>query len=130
MRSLLVAACVIALVACDPSTPALTTMDPSGTTSTLIDDTCDRLATDTARYLELVVAVLDETPLDEFRNRESWTEPLLALEEQGDLLDARTDRMRCDPARIQADAFARARLDPESGLSAYLLELLGQGSSE
>lgn len=105
-------------------------MDPSGTTTTLANDTCDRLATDTARYLELVVAVLDETPLDDFRDREAWTESLLALKEQGDLLDTRADRMRCDPARIQAEAFARARLDPESGLAAYLLEWLGQGSGE
>lgn len=125
MRTLLVAVCVVALAACDPGTPTLTTTDPSDPTTTLADDTCDRIATDTARYLELVVAVLDETPLDEFRDREAWTEPLFALEEQGEVLDGRSDRMGCDPARIQAEAFARAQLDPESGISVYLLELLG-----
>jgi hypothetical protein len=122
--------CLLVLAGCDPSTPTLTTMDPSGTTTTLADDTCDRIATDTARYLELVVAVLDETPLDEFRDREAWTEPLFALEEQGEILDARADRLQCDPARVQAEAFAQARLDPQSGLSTYLLELLGLMESE
>lgn len=125
VRSLLVVLCVVALAACDSSTPTLTTIDPSEPTTTLVDDTCDRLATDTARYLELVVAVLDETALDEFRDRETWTEPLHALEEQGEILDTRAERLGCDPARLQADAFAQARLDPESGLSAYLLDLLG-----
>jgi hypothetical protein len=76
------------------------------------------------------VAVLDETPLDEFRDREAWTEPLFALEEQGEILDARADRLQCDPARVQAEAFAQARLDPQSGLSTYLLELLGLMESE
>jgi hypothetical protein len=125
VRPLLVLLCVLAVAACDPSTPTLTTMDPLASTTTLADDTCDRVATDTARYLELTVAVLDETTLDEFRDREAWPEPLLALEEQGEILDSRADRLRCDPARIQADAFAQARLEPKSGLSQYLLELWG-----
>jgi hypothetical protein len=125
VKSLVVAVCVVSIAACDPSTPTLTTMDPSAPTTTLLNDTCERLATDTARYLELVVAILDETPLDEFRDREAWTEPLFALEEQGDILDSRAERMACDPARIQAQAFAQARLNPQSGLSQYLLELWG-----
>ena len=115
------------LVGCDSSgRSSLTTVAPDATTTTVPDDTCQRLATDTARYLELVVEVISDTPVDEFRDRESWPEEVAALEQQGEALDARSDRMECDPAQVQAAALAQANVEPGSGLAELLLEFLGQ----
>lgn len=119
----------ILLTACEPASSPLTTV-PAGTpttTTSIVDDTCDRLATDTARYLELVVRVLDETPLEEFRDRDRWPEALFALQLQGADLDLRADALGCDPAAVQEQAFRRASLGHDGRLAGYLLELLGQG---
>lgn len=118
----------LVLAACD-SGPATPTTAPPGqptTTTTIQNDTCARLAEDTARYLETVVEVLDDLSLDEVRDPSAWPEPMVALQQQGDDLDARAEAMRCDRAEIQTAAFAIARLDPDSGLADYLLVLLGQ----
>ena len=80
-----------------------------------------------ADYLESLMEVLDQTTLDEIRDRDSWPEALVALKQQGSDLDARSAAMRCDPAAVQAAAFDAARLDPESDLALYLLDLLGRG---
>jgi hypothetical protein len=113
------------VVACDTSSPTLTTAPPGAPTTTIVDDTCDRLATDVARYLELVVDVLDDTPLETFRDPDSWPEALFALQQQGEALDLRAAAMGCDPAEVQARAFARSGARPDSGLASYLLGLLG-----
>jgi hypothetical protein len=119
-------ACAL-LAACDPSPSTLTTIPPGTptTTTSIVDDTCDQLATDTARYLELVLRVLDETSLEEFRDRDRWPEALFALQLQGADLDLRSDALGCDPAAVQEQAFQRARLGHDGRLAGYLLELLG-----
>lgn len=117
-------ACTL-FAACDSSTPPLTTAPPGATPTTIAGDTCERLGDDAARYLELVVDVLDDTTLDDFRDRDRWPEALHALEEQGRDLDARSRAMRCDPAQIRERALTGARLTPDSGLAHFLLELLG-----
>ncbi|WKZ82474.1 MAG: hypothetical protein QY307_10385 [Acidimicrobiia bacterium] len=128
-RAVSLAAVVLALAACStPSAPIPTTAPPGtpSTVTTIEDDTCGLLATDTARYLESVMAVLDQTTLDEARDRESWPEGMVALEQMGKDLDLRSQAMRCDRARVQTQAFEEARLDPQSELAQYLLHLLGQ----
>lgn len=125
---LLILALVLTVAACDSSTPSIPTTAPGSTTSTTIeDDTCARLAQDTAKYLETVVEVLDIVTLDELRDREAWPEALIALEQQGEDLDIRSDAMRCDRAEVQATAFRIARLDPDSDLARYLLDLFEAG---
>jgi hypothetical protein len=111
--------------ACTPSTPTLTTAPPGAPTTTIARDSCDRLVEDAVRYLELVVEVLDDTALGDFRDRDEWPEALLALQQQGQDLDTRAQAMGCDPAAVQARVFSDARLRPDSGLARYLLELLG-----
>lgn len=124
---LTVAVLALLLASCDSATSTPTTADPSlpSTTTTIENDTCGRLAVDTARYLESVVEVLDDTTLAETRDRELWPEGLVALEQQGEALDARSDAMRCDRGQVQSAAFFAADLDPDSDLARYLLSLLG-----
>jgi hypothetical protein len=128
VKSPLVAALVFGaavLAACTASTPTLTTAPPGAPSTTIAGDTCDRLVDDTTRYFELVIEVLDDTALDDFRDRDRWPEALLALEQQGEDLDTRSRVMRCDPAVVQERVFSDARLRPDSGLARFLLELLG-----
>lgn len=125
MRWLALGLTCIVLAACDTSPATPTTAPPGAPVTTIPDDTCARLATDTARYLELVVAVLDDVALASFRDRGLWPEAVHALEQQGEALDQRSATMGCDPAEVQARAFSEARLRPDSGLSRYLLDLLG-----
>ena len=122
-------ALALVLAACD-SAPATPTTSPPGlptTTTTIDDDTCGRLAVDTARYLESLIEVLDGVTLDDARDRDSWPEGMVALEQQGKDLDARANAMRCDRGEVQTAAFLAADLDPDSDLARYLLTLLGQG---
>lgn len=128
-RLALVVALSAITASCD-SGPATPTTAPPGvptTTTTIPADTCGLLAADTAEYLEILIAVLDEATLAEVRDRAAWPEALAALELQGHDLDARAEAMRCDPAEIQTMAFRTAELDPDSELARYLLTLLGQG---
>ena len=130
MRRMLLALPILIFAGCDSNTPAIPTTAPPGvtTTSTTIPgDTCEMLAADMGEYLELVVTVLDDTSLADFRDRESWPEGLIALENQGRDFDARSDAMRCDLARLQEGAFFSANLDPDGPLSQYLFELFGRG---
>lgn len=117
------------LAACNssPAIPTTAPPDAPSTTTTIDNDTCGRVAQDSARYLETLIVVLDRVTLAETRDRDAWPEALIALEQQGEDLDARTDALRCDPADIQATAFHLARLEPRSDLGRYLLELLGRG---
>ncbi len=127
IRSRLALATVVAIAvaACDSGTVSPTTSLP-GTSTTIENDTCGRLAADTARYLETLIEVLDQVTLDETRDREQWPEALLAMEEQGRDLDARLEEMRCDPGEVQTAAFLGADLDPDSDLARYLLTLMGR----
>lgn len=118
----------VVLAACDsaPAIPTTVPPDIPTTTTTIVNDTCNRLAQDTADYLETVFVVLDQTTLDEARDRAAWPEAMFALEQQGKDLDARSEAMRCDRALIQEAAFLLADIDPDSGLGRYLLELMGR----
>ena len=119
---------VFALAACDSGTVAPTTAPPGPTTTTtIVNDTCDRLAEDMAVWLEVLIEVLDETPAQVVANPEVWPEPLVALQQQGEPLDARGAALDCDPGALQAEAFRRADLDPDSATSRYLMGLLGLG---
>ena len=124
---LAIAVLFLLLAACDSGTSTPTTADPNipSTTTTIENDTCGRLAVDTARYLESVVEVLDESTLAETRDRELCQEGLVALEQQGVDLDAGSTAMRCDPGQVQAAAFFAADLDPDSDLAALSPRRLG-----
>ena len=124
-RLVLTALLTLALASCDSGTVSPTTSLP-GTSTTIENDTCARLAADTARYLETLIEVLDEVTLDQTRDRAQWPEALLAMEEQGKDLDSRAEEMRCDIGEIQTAAFLAADLDPDSDLARYLLALMGR----
>jgi hypothetical protein len=127
-RSLLLLA-VLAVAACDSSTPAPpTTADPAlpTTTTTIPGDTCEDLAVDMAEFLDVMISVLNETSIAEFRDRTAWPEAVVALEQQGHDLDARSQTMECDLAQLQEGAFFGSDLDGEGPLSDMLLELLGR----
>jgi len=116
----------LALVACDSSTPTPTTAPPGPTTTTTIqNDTCERLAADMADWLEVFIEVLDQTSAQDVADPERWPEPVVAMFQEGDALDARGAALECDPGALQADAFRRASLDPDSELARYLMGLLG-----
>lgn len=127
MRRVLLAFALFLVVACEPSQPTLTTAPPGvpTTTTTIVRDNCDRLAADAAAHLDTVVRVLDTTPLESFRDPGEWPEAIVALKQQGEDLDRRMDALGCDPAEVQARAFSRVRVRPDSGLSRLLIELLG-----
>ncbi len=118
----------VLFAACDTGTVIPTTSPPGvpTTTTTVKNDTCGRLAADTARYLETLVEVLDQLTLEETRDRESWPESLFAMEQQGKDLDTRASEMRCDAGEVQTAAFLAADLDPDSDLAQYLLTLMGR----
>lgn len=117
----------LVLVACDSPTPAPPTTAPPGptTTTTLENDTCARLAADMADWFEILIEVLDEMNARDLADPERWPEPIVALQQEGDSLDARGAALECDPGALQADAFRRASLDPDSELARYLMGLLG-----
>jgi hypothetical protein len=118
---------IVLLVACDSGTIPTPTTAPPGptTTTTIVNDTCDRLAGDMAGWLEVLIEVLDDTPAQVVADPEVWPEALVALQQQGGPLDARRAALDCDPGALQADAFRRADLDPDSATSRYLMELFG-----
>ena len=122
---LVIAAVLVA--ACDSGTVSPTTSPPGvpTTTTTIENDSCRRLAADTAEYLETLIEVLDDVTVEQARSRDTWPEALFAMEIQGKSLDARSEEMRCDPAEIQSAAFGLAQLDPDSDLARYLLQLMG-----
>lgn len=114
------------LTACTSAAPTLTTAPPGPTTTTtIVNDTCEQLARDAADYLEVVVRVLDETSAEVLADPARWPEALVALQQQGSVLDRRAEAMRCDRADMQAAVFALADIDPRSPLARYLAELLG-----
>lgn len=126
--AILLALLALSAASCDSGSSTPTTSPPGvpTTTTTILNDTCGRLAVDTARYLELVVEVLDTATLAETRDPALWPEGLSALEQQGKDLDTRSEKMRCDRGEVQTAAFLAADLDPDSELAHYLLQLLGQ----
>ena len=116
----------LALVACDSPTPTPTTAPPGPTTTTTIqNDTCQRLAADMADWLEVFIEVLDQTSARDLADQERWPEPVVAMFQEGDSLDARGAALECDPGALQADAFRRASLDPDRELARYLMGVLG-----
>lgn len=117
---------VLVLVACDSSSsdPTGPTTSTSTTTTTIDNDTCDRVAADTVRYLEDLIDTLDETRLRELRDPDAWGQDLRDLQRAGKDLDLRVAALRCDPVEIQQRAFAEADMTPEGPLSAELLALL------
>lgn len=116
----------LVLTACQSAAPTPTTAPPGPTTTTtIVNDTCARLAEDAADYLELVIQVLDDTPTEVFVDESQWTEALVALEQQGADLDIRAEAMRCDRAELQAAAFGLAKVDPQGALGRHLAEVLG-----
>jgi hypothetical protein len=117
---------LVVLVACDSGTVSPTTTPPGVTSTTIENDTCTRLARDTATYLQTLIEVLDQVTVDEIRDREAWPEALQAMEQQGKDLDSRAAEMRCDPGEVQTAAFLAADLDPDSDLARYLLTLMGR----
>ncbi len=117
---------LVVVAACESSASGPTS-STSSTTTTIENDTCDRVIADTVRYLENLIAELDETLLREFTDRQAWPEGLVDLERAGRDLDIRVRALRCDPAGIQERAFAEADLNPEGPLSERLLELLLTG---
>jgi hypothetical protein len=118
---------VVLVAACDSGTITPPTTAPPGptTTTTIVDDTCDRLAEDMAGWFEILIEVLDDTPAATVADPETWPEPLVALHQQGDALDARAVALECELGALQAEAFRRADLDPDSAVSRYLIGLLG-----
>jgi hypothetical protein len=127
-RTFPIIALLVAAAACDSGSVSPTTSPPGvpTTTTTIPNDTCGRLAADTATYLETLIEVLDEVTLDEVRDPASWPEALIAMEQQGHDLDARAAEMRCDSGEVQTAAFLAADLDPDSDLARYLLALMGR----
>ena len=125
-RQIAVAALMLVIAACDSGTVSPTTSQPGETTTTIDNDTCARLARDTATYLETLIEVLDQVTLEETRDREAWPEALQAMEQQGKDLDSRAAEMRCDRGEVQTAAFLAADLDPDSDLARYLLGLMGR----
>ena len=126
LRYVAVAGLLLALAACDSGTVSPTTAPPGVTTTTIENDTCTRLARDTAEYLQTLIEVLDQITLEEIRDREAWPESLQAMEQQGKDLDSRAEDMRCDRGEVQTAAFLAADLDPDSDLARYLLSLMGR----
>jgi hypothetical protein len=118
---------ILVLAACDSGTVVTPTTAPPGptTTTTIVGDTCDRLAEDMAAWFEILIEVIDETPAAVVADPEAWPEPMVALHQQGGALDARAVALVCDPGALQAEAFRRADLDPDSPASRYLMGLLG-----
>jgi len=78
-----------------------------------------------AAWFEILIEVLDEIPARTVADPETWPEPLVALHQQGDALDARATALECELGALQAEAFRRADLDPDSAVSRYLMGLLG-----
>lgn len=128
MRRSLVLLGLLWIAACDSAQPLPTTSPPDqpSTTTTIVSDTCEELAKDTADYLDLVLRVLDDTTVDELRDPGQWSEALIAVQQQGHDLDLRAEAMRCDRGLLQERAFYLADLDPEGPLGAFLLDLLGR----
>jgi hypothetical protein len=125
-RFLLTLALALLVAACDSSSsdPTGPTTSLSTTTTTIENDTCERVAADTVRYLERLLDTLDETRLRELTDVESWPSELRDLQRSGKDLDLRVAALRCDRAAIQQYAFAEADLTPHGPLSEELLELL------
>ena len=125
-RFLLALALVLSVAACDSSSsdPTGPTTSLSTTTTTIENDTCERVAADTVDYLERLLDILDETRLRELTDVESWPPELRDLQRSGKDLDLRVAALRCDPVAIQQHAFAEADLTPHGPLSEELLELL------
>jgi hypothetical protein len=116
---------VLVFAACDSNAdPGPTTSSSSTTTTTIENDTCDRVAADTATYLEDLIDTLDETRLEELVDVEAWGGGLRGLQRAGKDLDLRVGALRCDAVEIQQRAFAEADLIPDGPLSAQLLEML------
>lgn len=118
---------LIFVAACDSGTVPTPTTAPPGptTTTTIVNDSCERLAGDMAGWLEVLIEVLDDTPAQVVADPEEWPEALVALQQQGGPLDARGVALECDPGALQAEAFQLADLDPDSATSRYLMRLLG-----
>jgi len=126
VRLRLVTALILVLVACDSSSsdPTGPTTSSSTTTTTIDNDTCERVADATVKYLEELIDTLDETRLRELTDPSMWGEDLRDLQRAGKDLDLRVNALRCDVVAIQQRAFAEADLVPDGPLSAELLDLL------
>lgn len=94
------------------------------TTTTIINDNCELVATDTVAFLDSLIRVLDDTRLEEFKDRAAWPEDLSDLERASRDLDIRAGFLACDPALIQQRALDEANLDPRGPLSEGLIDEL------
>lgn len=113
----------LAVVACESGTVGPTT-STSSTTTTIENDTCDRVAADTVSFLDSLIKELDDTRLAEFRDSADWPEDLRNLERAGRDLDIRVAALGCDPVAIQQRALDEANLIPEGPLSEGLIGVL------
>lgn len=126
MRIRLVLVLVLVVAGCTSSSnePTGPTSSTSTTTTTIDNDTCDRVAKDTAEYLDDLIDTLDETRLRVLTDVDAWPQDLRDLQRAGKDLDLRVNALRCDPVQIQQFAFAQADLDPNGPLSEELLRVL------
>jgi hypothetical protein len=125
-RPLLALFVCVALVlgACSGDTPADSTASTSSTTTTIVGDTCERVADDAVTFIQDLLDELDRTRLVGFRERDDWSDDLVRLERLGADLDIRADVLRCDAAAIRRSVLERADLSSSGPLSEGLVEYL------
>lgn len=108
-----------------PDLPATTT---SFTTTTLPEDSCEKVTGEVAELFEDLVNELNAMTTAEFLDRRRWPEALFYLENAGEQLDARIEVLDCDPVSVQAAAFDRVDVTPESFPAREMVRrLLGAG---
>lgn len=115
---------VLVFAACSSSTSSAPTTTTSSTTTTIVDDTCERVGADTVSFLNRLIQVLDDTRLEEFKDRGDWPEDLIDLERSSRDLDIRVTALGCDPAKIRQRALDEANLVPGGPLSEGLIDVL------
>jgi len=124
VRFLALVLAVLAVGACTSDEPAGPTSSTSSSTTTIVDDTCDRVAEDTVAFVEALLAELDTTRLIEFRERADWPDELVRLERLGADLDIRVDALGCDADGIRLAVLERADLSSAGPLSEGIVEFL------
>jgi hypothetical protein len=108
--------------------PDLPTTTTSFTTTTLPEDSCENVTEETAELFEDLVGELNAMTTAEFLDRRRWPERLFYLENAGEQLDARIVVLGCDPGSVQAAAFDRVDVTPESFPAREMVRLLlGEG---
>ena len=124
VRAAALTVAVLVFAACSSSSSSGPTTTTSSTTTTIVDDTCERVGGDTVSFLNRLIQVLDDTRLEEFKDREDWPEDLIDLERSSRDLDIRVTALGCDPAKIRQRALDEANLVPGGPLSEGLIDVL------